>query len=72
MFSLGRFCRGLDRVAFGHLVVEDKLMVFPVALQDMRALHLENLKNWMQMNDIRLGILANFSFTRLDLVFLRI
>jgi len=33
-------------VAFGHLSVEDKIMVFPVAIGDIRGIHLDNIKEF--------------------------
>jgi len=59
-------------IAFAHLVVEGKVMVFPVALRDVRAIHLNNLKDWMRKCGIQLGILANFNAVRLELVFVRV
>lgn len=58
-------------IAFAHLVVEDKVMVFPAALRDVRAIHLDNLKNWMRICSVQLGILANFNAVRLEVVFVR-
>ena len=50
----------LGDIAFGHLLVEGQVMVFPVAVGSLRSIHLENLKRWMRLCNIRLGILANF------------
>ena len=58
-------------VAFAHIVVEGKIMVFPVAIGDVNALHLDSLKDWMRLCDIRLGILANFNGIHLEPVFIR-
>jgi GxxExxY protein len=58
-------------VAFRHILVEDKAMVFPVAIRDIRGIHLDNLKDWMRTCGIQLGILANFNAVRLDVVFVR-
>ncbi len=57
-------------IAFGHLVVEGKIMVFPVALRDLESVHLDSLKDWMR--DIRLGIIANFDSVRLQVKFVRV
>jgi hypothetical protein len=35
-------------VAFAHIVVEGKIMVFPVAIGDVNALHLDSLKDWIR------------------------
>ncbi len=61
----------IGTVAFGHLLVEDKVMVFPAALRQMRSVRLESLKDWMRARGIRLGLLANFNALRLDIVFIR-
>ena len=58
-------------VAFGHILVEGKIMVFPVAIGDINALHLDSLKDWMRLCDIQLGILANFNAIHLEPVFVR-
>lgn len=58
-------------IAFGHLLVEGVVMVFPVALQYIQDIKLDNLKQWMRRNDIQLGILANFDAVHLETVILR-
>ncbi len=58
-------------IAFGHLVVEGKIMAFPVALRDLESVHLGSLKDWMRARDIRLGIVANFDAVRLQTMFVR-
>jgi GxxExxY protein len=58
-------------VAFAHIVVEGKIMVFPVAIGDVNALHLDSLKDWMRLCDIQLGILANLNDIHLEPVFIR-
>jgi len=59
-------------IAFAHLMVEGKVMVFPVALRNVRAIHLDNLKDWMRICGIQLGILANFDAVRLEVIFVRL
>jgi len=61
----------VGEVAFAHILVEGKTMVFPVATRDIQTIHLDNLKHWMRLCDIQLGILANFDAIRLDVVFVR-
>ena len=58
-------------LAFGHLVIDGKVMVFPVALRDIQAVRLDNLKDWMRTCKIQLGIIANFEALRLQTVFVR-
>ncbi|MCW5853244.1 MAG: GxxExxY protein [Anaerolineae bacterium] len=59
-------------IAFGHLHVEGKIMVFPVAVGNLSSIRLDNLRTWLRRNDIQLGILANFNALRLEIVFLRV
>jgi len=59
-------------VAFAHIVVEGKIMVFPVAISDISAIHLDSLKDWMRLCDIQLGILANFDAIHMEPVFIRV
>ena len=56
-------------VAFGHLLVMDRVMVFPTAYQNSQAIHLDTLKHWMHQRGIRLGILANFWENQLGVTF---
>lgn len=37
----------LGDIAFGHLLVEGDVMVFPVAVGGLRSIHLENIKRWI-------------------------
>jgi GxxExxY protein len=59
----------VGEVAFGHLLVEGKIMVFPIATTDFHTTYLETLKEWMRMCHIRLGILAHFNTIRLEITF---
>jgi GxxExxY protein len=61
----------LGDMALGHLLVEGRLMVFPLATQDTPLFYIDGLKSWMRMNGIQLGILANFSTTHLQPLFIR-
>jgi len=58
-------------IAFSHLLVEGKILVFPVALHHTHDIHWDNLKRWMCLNDIQLGILANFDAVHLEIVIVR-
>jgi len=59
-------------IAFGHILVEGKIIVFPVALRDIKDIQLDDLKHWMQICGVQLGVLANFNATRLEVVFVRV
>lgn len=58
-------------ISFGHLLVDGVVMIFPVAIQDINDIRIENLKDWMQVQQVELGILANFRDTSLKPMFLR-
>jgi GxxExxY protein len=64
--------RPIGEIKFNHLQVGDSLMVFPVAIQDINDLSINNLKAWMQVQNVPLGILANFYPTSLEFMVLRI
>jgi GxxExxY protein len=63
--------RSVGEIKFNHLQIEGKLMVFPIAIQDIKNLSINNLKAWMGVQGIPLGIVANFFPARLELVVLR-
>lgn len=58
-------------IAFAHLLVEGKIILFPVAIGSVQDIHLENLKQWLTLSDVSLGILANFDAVKLEIMFIR-
>jgi GxxExxY protein len=64
--------RPIGEIKFNHLQVANMVMVFPVAIQDINDLSLNNLKAWMQLQKIPLGILANFYPASLEFIVLRV
>lgn len=62
----------LTGIKFAHIQIEDKLLVFPVAIGDVNDIRIQNLKNWMRHLQVPLGILANFQDTRLRPIILRV
>ncbi len=58
-------------VAFANILIEGKIVVFPVAIGNIQDIHLDNLKHWMALSNVQLGILANFDAVRLEIVFVR-
>jgi GxxExxY protein len=64
--------QSIGEIKFNHLQVEDRLMVFPVAVQDLSSLSINNLKAWMQIQQVPVGILANFYPARLEFMVLRV
>lgn len=63
--------RAVGKIKFDHLQIEDCLMVFPVAMQNIDELSINNLKAWLKHCNISLGIIANFYPTRLEYMVLR-
>ncbi|MBI1878370.1 MAG: GxxExxY protein [Chloroflexi bacterium] len=54
-----------------HLQIEDKVMLFPVAVRDRRQIEPENLRRWMVNQSVPLGIVANFCAERVELDFMK-
>ena len=59
-------------VAFANILVEGKILLFPAAIGNLQDIHLDNLKQWMALSRVQLGILANFDAVRLEVMFIRI
>jgi len=64
--------RPVGEIKFGHLRVGDSVFVSPVAVQDINDVRINNLKDWMRVQNVPLGILANLYDTSLRPVVLRI
>lgn len=64
--------RSIGTIKFNHLRVGDSVFVFPVAVQDINDIRIKNLKDWMRVQNIPIGILANFHDTSLRPIVLRI
>jgi GxxExxY protein len=64
--------QAIAETKFAHLQIEDKLLVFPVAIGDVNNIRIQNLKDWMRHLQVPLGILANFQDTRLRPIILRV
>ncbi len=64
--------RPVGEIKFNHLQVDNTLMVFPVAIKEINNISINNLKAWMQVQKIPVGILANFYPTRLEFMVLRV
>jgi len=62
----------LGAIKMGHLQVENKVLVFPVATANLATIEIANLKDWMRYLDIPIAILANFYTTRLQPVIVRL
>lgn len=61
----------LGSIKLGHLQIEKRALLFPVAVSSLESLKLANLKAWMRYLDIPIGILVNFKSARLEPVVLR-
>src|SRR5690606_33515673 len=64
--------RAVGAIKFDHLQIEDALMVFPVAMQNIDEVSILNLKAWLRQCCVPMGILANFYPSRLEFKVLRI
>jgi hypothetical protein len=64
--------RAIAEIKFAHIQIEDKLLVFPVAIGDVNNIRIRNLKDWMHHLRVPLGILANFQDIHLAPIILRI
>jgi GxxExxY protein len=63
--------KAIGDIAFAHLLVEGKIIVFPVAIGQIQDIRLENLKQWLTLSEVQLGILANFDALKLEIMFIR-
>jgi GxxExxY protein len=64
--------RTVGKIQFGHLCVEGSVFIFPVAVQDMNGICINNLKDWMRVQNIPLAVLANFHDASLHPLVLRV
>lgn len=62
----------LGSIKLGHLQVDNRALVFPVAVSNVNSINITNLKTWMRYLEIPIGILVNFQATRLDPIVLRV
>ena len=62
----------LGGIKLGHLQVDNRALVFPVAVSSTERINISNLKMWMRHLNIPIGILVNFRATWLDPIVLRI
>jgi len=51
----------LGVIKFGHLQIDSRVLVFPVAVADIATIQINNLKAWMRYLNIPIGIVMNFS-----------
>lgn len=63
--------QSIGEIKFFHLQIEDDLMVFPVAVQDIDRLSIDNLRAWMEVKEVPVGVLANFYPVSLEYLVLR-
>jgi len=60
----------LGELKFGHFVVDGTVMFFPVAIQSVEDINVNNLKDWMRYCGIRLGVMTNFYDTKIRPIFI--
>ena len=61
----------LGGIKLGHLQVDNRALVFPVAVSNVEKIRIANLKAWMRHLNIPIGILVNFNTTWLEPIVLR-
>lgn len=64
--------KDLGVIKFKHIQIDNKVLLFPVALSDVNNLRINNLKAWMQYLNIPIGIVVNYQTTWLEPMILRI
>lgn len=62
----------VGEIKFNHLAVADKVLFFPVAIQNIRDIHLHNIKAWLQHCDMKIAVLVNFFGAKLQYVVVRV
>jgi GxxExxY protein len=62
----------LGSIKFGHLQIDNRVLVFPVAISSLDQLRIPNLKAWMRHLGIPLGIVVNFRSIRFEPLILRL
>lgn len=63
--------RPVGAIKFEHLQIDDRLIIFPVAIQNIHDIGLSNLKAWLEECRMPLGVVANFHASRLEFMVLR-
>jgi GxxExxY protein len=68
------FYRGqsVGEIKFQHMAVEERLLLFPVAIQNLDDIRIENMKDWLRECEMPLAIVANFYPASLDFMVLRV
>lgn len=62
----------LGTTKLAHIQIDDRVLLFPVAISDVTRFEIENIKAWMRYLNIPLGILVNFKATELHPIILRV
>lgn len=59
----------VGQLKLNHLLVANRVMLFPVAVQDIGQINVDMLRCWLRRKDVRLGVLVNFLDTRIRPIF---
>lgn len=62
----------LGTIKFKHIQIDNRALLFPVAISDINNIRITNLKAWMRHLNVPIGILVNFQTTWLEPMILRI
>jgi len=60
----------IGELKFAHFIVEEQIMFFPVAIQHIEDINVNNLKDWIRAHDIKLGLMINFYETAIKPIFI--
>ena len=72
MFEVFYDKRAVGKVKFDHIQIDSRLIIFPIAIQDMTDIALfTNIKTWLQRQKIPLCVVANFYPASLEFSFIR-
>lgn len=64
--------QSVGQMKFEHIEVAGRLLLFPVAVQSLDEIRIENMKAWLREKGMPLGIVANFYPERLEFMVLRV
>lgn len=72
MFEVFYHGQSIGQIKFQHVEVEGRLLIFPVAIQNLADIRIENMKAWLRKRQLPLGIVANFYPESLEFMVLRV
>lgn len=64
--------QSVGQIKFQHIEIEGLLLLFPIAIQNLDDIRIENMKAWLREKQMPLGIVANFYPESLEFMVLRV